>query len=80
MHQQGSSDICGRKNFISFRFHDQNLARFNAWSKAPKAGALGQPEGEGVQGGGRGVKDGGTHVYLWPVHVALGQNYHNIVK
>ena len=33
-----------------------------------------------MQGGGRGVKDGETHVYLWPVHVALGQNYHNIVK
>ena len=31
------------------------------------------PEGLGGVGGGRGVQDGGTHVYLWPIHVDVWQ-------
>ena len=27
------------------------------------------PEGWGEEGGGRGVQDGGTHIYLWLIHV-----------
>jgi len=42
-------------------------------ARHPKLVLWDNPEGEGTQGGGRGVQDGGTHVYLWPVHVALGQ-------
>ena len=33
--------------------------KFNAWSRALKAGALGQPRGLNEGGGGRGVQDGG---------------------
>ena len=31
------------------------------------------PEGWGGEGGGRGVKDGGTRVYLWLIHVDVWQ-------
>ena len=31
------------------------------------------PEGWGGKGGGRGVQDGGTHVYLWPIHADVRQ-------
>ena len=31
------------------------------------------PEGRGGEGGGRRVQDGGTHVYLWLVHVNVWQ-------
>ena len=30
-------------------------------------------EGWGEEGGGKGVQDGGTHVYLWPIHVDVRQ-------
>ena len=30
-------------------------------------------EGKGGEGGGRGVQDGGAHVYLWPTHVDVWQ-------
>ena len=44
--------------------------KFKAGSRAPRAGALGQPRGRGWGGrweGGSGC--GGTHVYWWPIHV-----------
>ena len=28
-------------------------------------------EGQGGEGGGRGVQDGRTHVYLWPIHIDI---------
>ena len=34
----------------------------------------------GGEGDGRGVLDGGTHVYPWLIHVVYGKNHHNIVK
>ena len=41
---------------------------FDVWRRASKAGALGQPGEEG------GVfRIGGTHVYLWPIHVDVWQ-------
>ena len=43
---------------------------FDARSKAPKAGALLQPRE--IRWGGRwerGSGFGGTHVYLWPIHI-----------
>ena len=50
--------------------------KFNAWRRAPKAGALGQPRGMEWDGkeGGRGVRDGGTHVHPWLIHVNVWQN------
>ena len=38
------------------------------------------PEGWGGEGGGRGVQDGGTHVYPWLIHVDVWKNHYNIVK
>ena len=36
----------------------------------PKSELCDNPEGQGGEGGGRGVQDGGrTHVHLWPIHV-----------
>ena len=37
-------------------------------------------EGGGGEGGGRGLQDGETHVYLWQIHVNVWQNHHNVVK
>ena len=37
-------------------------SKFDAYNRALKAGALGQPEGWGGEGGGRGVQDEG-HMY-----------------
>ena len=31
------------------------------------------PEGWGGEGGGRGVQDGGTHVYPWLIHIDVWQ-------
>ena len=36
-------------------------------------------EGESGEGGGKGVQEEGTHVYLWLFHVDSLQNLHNIV-
>ena len=38
------------------------------------------PKGWYGEGGGRGVRDGGTRVYLWQMHVDVWQNQYNIVK
>ena len=38
------------------------------------------PEGWGGESDGRGLHDGGTHVYPWLSHVMYGRNHHNIVK
>ena len=46
----------------------------------PKSVLWGDPEGLGWEGGGKGFRMGWTHVYLWPIHVDVWQNHHNIVK
>ena len=57
-----------------------NQSKFNAWNRALKAGALGQPWGMGWGGRGRGVQDGG-HMYThgWVMSM-YGKNYYNIIK
>ena len=46
-------------------------SKFNAWNRALKAGALGQPWGR--EGGGSGVQDGG-HMYIhWLICVNVWQ-------
>ena len=55
-------------------------SKFDAWNRALKASALGQPEGWDGKGGGRGVQDGGhmyTHGWFMSMH---GKKHHNIVK
>jgi len=47
--------------------------KFDAWSRALKAGDLGQPKGWGREGGGMGIQDGGTHVHPWLIHVNVLQ-------
>ena len=55
----------GVKNFITIcKIDDQ--CKFDRWSRALKAGALGQPRGRGIQ-------DGSTHVHPWLTHVAVWQ-------
>ena len=55
----------GVKNFITIcKIDDQ--CKFDGWSRALKAGALGQPRGRRIQ-------DGRTHVHLWLTHVAVWQ-------
>ena len=39
----------------------------------PKPVLWDNPEGLGGDAGGRGVQDGGTHVYLWLIHVSVWQ-------
>ena len=39
----------------------------------PKLVLWDNPEGEGGEGDGRGGQEGGTHVYLWPIHVDIWQ-------
>ena len=43
-------------------------SKFNAWNRALKAGALGQPRGMGW-GRWEGVQDVGTRVHPWLIHV-----------
>ena len=54
--------------------------KFNAWSRALKAGILGQPWG--IRSGGRweGTQDGGTHVYQWLIHVDVSQKQSQYCK
>ena len=47
--------------------------KFNAWSRALKAGVLGQPRGMGLEGRWRAVQDRGTHVHPWLIHVNVWQ-------
>ena len=46
-----------------------NQCTVTAWSRALKAGALGQPRGVGWEGG----QDGETHVHSWVIHVDIWQ-------
>ena len=55
-------------------------SKFDAWNRALKASALGQPEEWNGEGGGSGVKMVGhmyTHVWFMLMY---GKNHHNIVK
>ena len=54
--------------YYCMKIDDQ--CKFDAWSKAPNVGALGQPRGLGW--GGR-FRIGGIHVYLWLIHVDIWQ-------
>ena len=45
----------------------------------PKPVLWDNPAGKWGSGGGRSVQDGGTHVYLWPIHADVWQKNHNIV-
>ena len=47
--------------------------KFNAWSRAPKASALGQPRGLWFEGRWGRFRMRGTHVYLWPIHFDVWQ-------
>ena len=47
--------------------------KFDAWSRALKAGALGQPRGMGWRRRWERFQDGGTHVHPWLIHVDLLQ-------
>ena len=41
------------------------------------------PEGQGGEGGGRRIQDGGTHVYPWLIHVIVWQKpskYYKVIK
>ena len=54
--------------------------KFDIWSRIPKASTQGQARGIGC--GGRWNRDSGwckTHEYLWPIHVDVGKNHHNII-
>ena len=55
-------------------------SKFDAWNRALKASALGQPEGWDGEGGGKGAQDGG-HMYTrgWFMSI-YGKNHYNIVK
>ena len=56
--------------------------KFNAWSRAHKAGALGQPRGMGWGGSWGAVQDGGTHdMYTHGWFMSMyGKTHHNIVR
>ena len=48
-------------------------AKFNAWSRGLKAGALGQPRGLGWGGEWERGSGWGTHVHPWLIHVDVWQ-------
>ena len=54
--------------------------KFDEWSRALKAGDLGQSRGMGWGGRWEGYQDGRTHINPWLIHVNVWQNHHNIVK
>ena len=47
--------------------------KFSAWSRAPKAGALGQPRGTGWGWRCEGVQDGQTYMHPWLINVNVWQ-------
>ena len=51
----------------------EDQCKFDVWSRAFKAGALGQPRGMVGSDMGGAVHDGQTHVYLWLIHVDVWQ-------
>ena len=59
------------------KIYDQS--KFDAWNKALKAGALGQPWGMAWGGRLKGVQDGG-HMYTHGWFMSMYGNNHNIVK
>ena len=54
-------------------YHMWNRSKFNAWDKALKASALGQPWVMGCGGRWEGVSGWGTHVHPWVIHVNAWQ-------
>ena len=49
-------------------------SKFDAWNRALKAGALGQPRGMGWGGRWKRGSGWGTHVHPWWIHVTVWQN------
>ena len=83
-YEEQTFGLCGRRQgwddlreqhwnmYISIcEIDDQS--KFDAWSRALRAGALGQPRGMGWGGKWKGVQDEGTHVHPWLVHVNVWQ-------
>ena len=61
-------------------YETSHQSRFDARYWMLGAGALGESRGM-VRGGRREEGSGwGTHVYLWHIHVDIGQNQYNILK
>ena len=59
--------------YISIRKTDDQC-KFIAWSRAPKASAVGQSRGMRWGGRGEGAQDGGdTHIHPWLIHVNVWQ-------
>ena len=63
----------------TYKIDDQ--CKFNAWSRAPKAHALGQPRGTGSGGKWKGSSGCEGHMYTcdW-LMLMYGKNHYNIVK
>ena len=65
-------------SIIICKIDDQG--KFDAWSWAPKASALGQPRGIGWEGRWAGGSGWGGHMYTCgPFMLMYGKNHHNIV-
>ena len=54
-------------------FQIDHQSKFDAWNRALKAGALGQPKGVGKGWRWERSSGWGTHVHLWLIHVNLWQ-------
>ena len=68
-------------NFVEV-FHLPHMRNkiLDAWNRALKAGALGQPEGWDEEGGGNGFQDGG-HMYIHGWFMSIyGKNHYNAIK
>ena len=67
-------------NMYDIIYEMSHQSRFDARYWMLGAGALGRPRGM-IRGGRREESSGGgTHVYLWQIHVDIWQNQYNIVK
>ena len=71
--RQGWDDLREKYWNMYITIHEiDDQSKFDAWNRALKAGALGQPRGMGW-GGWEGASGWGTHVHLWPIHVNVWQ-------
>ena len=89
--KEQTSGLCGRRRgWDDLREYHWNMymaicetdrqSKFDAWNRALKAGALGQPWGMGWEGCGREIQDG-EHMYTHGWFMSMyGKNYHSIVK
>ena len=90
-YKEQTCGLCGRRrgwddlreqhwNMYSVICETDHQSKFDAWNRALKASAQGQPRGMGCGGRWRGLQDGGKHVHPWLIHVNVCQNHHSIVK